>query len=179
MKKQFVLQISQNEVHLPVIQKHLSKHGLLLDDSSNQTWVFKNEKSFWEGWKVNPLKWEASLEMKWLENSVVIQLEVNTSHGMSTKAAMYAWKVLLQQIKKLCLHGGWNEFELQNTIEQAKSSVLYRMIFQMLGLFFVFSAISYKFNFFEWNFLMKVGIIFAITLTFQFLSSKEIVGEVS
>ncbi|MFN3909062.1 MAG: hypothetical protein ACK4JX_08525 [Flavobacterium sp.] len=57
MKKQFVLQISQNEVHLPVLQKHLSKNGLLLHDSSNQTWIFKNEKSFWEGWKVNPLKW--------------------------------------------------------------------------------------------------------------------------
>jgi hypothetical protein len=178
MKKQFVLQISQNEVHLPVLQKHLSKHGLLLHDSSNQTWIFKNEKSFWEGWKLNPLKWGASLEMKWLEHSVVIQLEVNTSHGMSTKAAMNAWKVLLQQIKKLCLHGGWNETELQNAIQQAKSSVLYRLIFQMLGLFFVFSAISYKFDFFEWNFLMKVVIILVISLTFQFLSCKEIEGEI-
>ncbi|MFN3909061.1 MAG: hypothetical protein ACK4JX_08520 [Flavobacterium sp.] len=113
-----------------------------------------------------------------MEKSVVIQLEVNTSHGMSTKAAMDAWKVLLQQIKKLCLHEGWNESELQNAIEQAKSSVLYRMIFQMLVLFFVFSAISYKFDFFEWNFLMKVGVILVIMLIFQFFSTKEIDGDV-
>lgn len=177
MKKQFVLAVSKDEVHLPTLQKQLSKYGLLLHDSSNQTWLFKNEKSFWEGWKVNPLKWEASLEMKWLENSVVIQLEVNTSHGMSTKAAMHAWKVFLQQVKRLLLHGGWSETEIQNAIHQAQKSVLYRMIFQIVVIFFIISTITYKFDLMNWNFITKVGIILMISLTFQFLSTNEIKGE--
>lgn len=178
MKKQFVLQISQNEVHLPFLQKHLSKHGLLLNDSSNQTWIFKNEKSFWEGWKVNPLKWEASLEMKWMENSVEVQLEVNTSHGMSTKAAMYAWKVLLQQIKKLCLHGGWNEFELQNAIQQEKKSVINQLLWFLLVVISVLFLMHYFFDFNNQNLLVKFIVILLFSVFLKQFSFQKMEGNI-